>query len=361
MKKIVSIIIVFLLGFQLVPIVGQAAENMQYSVKANIPDNQIDKKLTYFDLRITPSQKQTITLIVSNSSDKEETIIISPNVAVTNQNGVIDYSKFESKLDSSFKVPLSSVISEKQEVTLAAKESKEVSFTLQMPKESFDGIILGGFYITKKESADKKEEEKNVQIKNNYSYVIGIKLRETDVEVKPEIVLNDIQPDLLNYRTVVTANLQNTKATMIKDLNVTAKVFKKGETTVLHETSKEGMSMAPNSNFDFPINWDNQPLDAGDYTLQLVAKSGDNEWKFEKDFVIDEKEVKPLNDEAVELEKAETNLLLPIILAIVATVALMAVIFYLLSRHKKKKEAEKKALLRKKKKKKKKKSKSKNN
>lgn len=61
--------------------------------------------------------------------------------------------------------------------------------------------------------------------------------------------------------------------------------------------------MAPNSNFDFPISWDNQSLEPGTYTLDMTAKSGENQWTFEEDFTISAKESKTLNTDAVELEK----------------------------------------------------------
>lgn len=218
MRKLYSLIVILLIGSLISPIIGRAEGSMAYSAKANIPENQINKTLTYFDLKMEPGQEQEITLTVSNSSDKQTTIILSPNIATTNQNGVIDYSQTKGKLDSTLKTPLSSVISKEQEVTLAPNETKQVPFTLKMPDKSFNGLLLGGFYVTKKEEAeDSKEAEKNVQIKNNYSYVIGIQLRESLEEVKPQLKMNQIKPALLNYRTAVTVNLQNTEATIIKE------------------------------------------------------------------------------------------------------------------------------------------------
>ena len=344
MKKVLLTLVVFLLGIQHMPLISHAEESMAYSVKANIPENQINKTLTYFDLKMDPNQKQEITLTVSNSSDEKATILITPNVAMTNQNGVIDYSQSKAKVDSSLKNPLTSIISPKQEVALEPKEKKEVAFTLQMPEKSFDGKILGGFYITKKEEDTKgKETDKNVQIKNKYSYVIGLQIRENTNEVKSAMKMNQIKPALLNYRTALTANLQNTEATIMKDLSVDAKVMKKGSTTAIHETSKKNLSMAPNSNFDFPINWDNKTLEPGKYTLQLVAKSNADEWKFEEDFEITSKESKSLNEEAVELEKAEPNWLLIILSVVGIVLILLALIGFLIYYYQKKKAAEKRA------------------
>ncbi|WP_413517957.1 DUF916 and DUF3324 domain-containing protein [Carnobacterium maltaromaticum] len=346
MKKIISILVVCLIGLQHMPMIGEAAETMAYSVKANIPENQINKTLTYFDLKMEPNQRQEITLTVSNSSDEKATILISPNVAMTNQNGVIDYSQVKKKFDSSLKNPVTSIISKEQEVTLEPKETKEVPFTLQMPEKEFDGLILGGFYISKKEGTAKtKDEEKDVQIKNKYSYVIGLQIRENTNEVKPVMELNEIKPILLNYRTAVTANLQNTEATIMKELIVDAKVMKKGSTKILHETKKEGLSMAPNSNFDFPINWDNQSLDTGDYVLQLNAQSGEEKWEFEKEFKISSKDSSDLNKEAVELEKTEPNWMLIISVVVGLVLVFILVLIFFINRYQKKKAAEKRARL----------------
>ncbi|MGO2962839.1 MAG: DUF916 and DUF3324 domain-containing protein [Carnobacterium maltaromaticum] len=345
MKKIFILAATILFGFTLYPIIGQAVEeNMAYSVKANIPENQINKEITYFDLKMEPNQKQEISLTVNNSSDQKTTLLISPNVAMTNQNGVIDYSQSKGKLDSSIKTPLTSIISEAQEVDLEPNQTKEVVFTIQMPGKEFDGTVLGGFYITKKEDVNKdKNKEETVQIKNKYSYVIGIQIRENVNEVKPVLKLNQIKPTLLNYRTAVTANLQNTEATLLKDLNVNAKVMKKGTSTVLHETSKKNLSMAPNSNFDFPINWDNQGLESGKYTLELVASANEEKWEFQQDFEISAKSSKDLNKEAVELEKNEPNWMLIIGLTIGGILVVTIMVSYFIYRHHKKKEAEKRA------------------
>lgn len=347
MKKILSIIVALLLGGQISPIIGQAEESMAYSVKANIPENQINKTLTYFDLKMEPGQEQEISLTVSNSSDKEASISISPNIAMTNQNGVIDYSQFKPKLDSTLEIPLNSIISGKQDVTLAPNETKQIPFTIKMPEKAFEGIILGGFYISKETINNSSKEEKDVQIKNNYSYVIGIQLRESLNEVTPELKLNKIKPALLNYRTAVTANLQNTEATLIKGLNVHAKIWKKGSSKILHEIKKTDLSMAPNSNFDFPISWDNQILEAGSYTLKLEASSGEHKWNFEEDFMISAKESRSLNKEAVELEKKDPDWFMIIVIVALITLIGIILISFFIYKYKKKKEAERQARLKK--------------
>lgn len=278
------------------------ANDMNFSVEANIPSNQIDKSQTYFDLKMKPGQKQDISITIKNGSDAEASFSVIPRTAVTNQNGVIDYGKDLPK-DSSLKYQFTDIVKGEMNYTLKPNETKKAVFHINMPKTSYKGIILGGFRIQKNQTENKSSEE-GVQIKNQYAYVIGAKLSESEVNVTPKVELNDIKPVLQNYHTAISVNLQNTEPVIISKLEVEAKVTKKNKKEVLHQAKKENMSMAPNSNFDFPISWDDKELSAGKYHLSLIArdKKG-NEWEFEKSFEIKEKETKKLNKEAVELKK----------------------------------------------------------
>ncbi len=99
--------------------------------------------------------------------------------------------------------------------------------------------------------------------------------------------MNDIKPGQVNARNVVTANLQNTKATMLKHLTVDAKVYTEKGKNILHETKKEDLRMAPNSNFDYAISWENKALEPGTYRLEMKATDGDQKWEWTKKFTIE--------------------------------------------------------------------------
>jgi hypothetical protein len=62
---------------------ASGAEGADYSVKAVLPDNQLDREKSFYDLRMKPGQKETIQLQVNNYSDKEQTYNISVNTAQT--------------------------------------------------------------------------------------------------------------------------------------------------------------------------------------------------------------------------------------------------------------------------------------
>ncbi|WP_270997629.1 DUF916 and DUF3324 domain-containing protein [Listeria seeligeri] len=309
MKKILAIIFASTLMVICIPNQpAKASENNSFSVKAILPENQASS-VTYFDLQMSPKQKQTIKVELTNQSDEEITIECLANTAVTNDMGYVDYSIPNTKPDKTLKYPFAEIVTEgANEITLKPNETKDWAATIQMPADKYDGIILGGLHFQEKkdEDAKKKSEEKDVQIKNEYAYVIGVKLTETPTVVKPELALNSIKPTTKNYRNVVEFNLQNTKATLVGGLSVDAKIYKKGNKEVLRESKRTDLSMAPNSNFDYNVDWENQALKPGKYQLHLVAKTADDTWEWTKDFTISSDDAKKANDTALGLEKDYT-------------------------------------------------------
>lgn len=296
-------LVIFVLTLNLFSGVNVWANDMNYSVKAQIPVNQVDKKLTYFDLQVTPNMEQELKVSVTNSSKEKAIIKLEANNALTNSNGVIEYTKHGAKPDSSLRYPFESLIVDpEQKVILKSGETKDVTFHLHMPKNSIKGMILGGIHITK-EDEKSDNNKKNVTIQNMYSYVIGVKIRENLVEENPTLTLNRIKPTLLNYRTAICANLQNPTPVLMHKVNIDADVRKKNSNNVLHQVKNKQINIAPNTNFDFPIPWENQEIEPGVYTLTMHITSNQGQWDFKKDFVIKGNDVKNVNNEAVEVQR----------------------------------------------------------
>lgn len=313
MKKIVGFLsIIFVVGL----FYGNTvfAEEMSYSVQAILPENQ-KTDVSYFDLHMTPSKEQELKLKLINYADRPSTIAVIPRDAFTNNNGMVDYSVDKPLLDKSMKHSLTDLVSEKQIVTLNPKEEKEIQFHLKMPSDSFDGEILGGFFVQEvndkepsKDSNESKQEQKNasgVQLSNRFSYTIGVKLSETDTIVKPEIKLGDIKAGLTNGRTAFLATLRNVQSATLKKATVEAKVYQKDQ--LIYTTKTEKLAMAPHSVFDYNVSLENEEIRAGEYTLKLEVTSGEEKWAFTKEFDVEQKEAEKLNEEAVDVVKQPTN------------------------------------------------------
>ncbi|MDZ5759246.1 DUF916 and DUF3324 domain-containing protein [Carnobacterium maltaromaticum] len=329
MKKI-TLLLLFMATMVWFPINGHASD-IPFSVRTILPENQLNKKVTYFDLLLSENQEQEIQLELTNSSDAEQKVKVEPNNATTNSNGVIEYKKVDKKKDSSMKYGLTDIISPAQEILLAPHEVKKISFKLKMPNEKMNGVILGGFYVSKltTDSASEKKDE-GVQLKNEFSYVVGVQVRQNENLVKPNLKLNNVKAGLKNYRTSILANLQNDQPTILKNLKVDVSIYKQGASEVLYSQKSEEMSVAPNSNFDYPIDLKNAEIIPGQYVLKGTASSGEQTWNLEKEFVIDNKVAKESNKEAVELVDAKPDYQTLLLIIVVANVVIIGILIYFL-------------------------------
>ena len=75
------------------------------------------------------------------------------------------------------KIPFSKIAKVKKETKIPAKSTITLDVNVEMPNESFDGVILGGLYFKEKENDKEKKSAKEVQIENKYAYAIGVVLR----------------------------------------------------------------------------------------------------------------------------------------------------------------------------------------
>ncbi|KQL33082.1 cell surface protein [Bacillus sp. FJAT-25509] len=312
-----------------------SAAEMNFAVSAVIPSNQIDQSKTYFDLRMKPGQKQILEVQIKNDTDKNIVVEAKANSVITNSSGIADYSISNPKVDDTLEIPFTNIAKVKKETKIPAKSEATVEITIEMPKQQFDGVILGGLNFSEKEDVEEANKKNdNLQINNKYAYVIGVVLRETDKVIKPDLKLNGIQPKIVNARNVVTANIQNIKPAMLKNLSVDAKVFTEQGKKILHETKKENLRMAPNSNFDYAMDWGDRALESGNYRLEMKATDGEKSWKWTRIFTIKDKSAEEFKTSDLEKDRKMWYL-------IGGTLSLLLVILmFILSRRLKKIEKE---------------------
>ncbi|WP_221636273.1 DUF916 and DUF3324 domain-containing protein [Listeria fleischmannii] len=333
-KYFVGITTIFMILLA-IPSIHVSAEDVDYSVQAIIPDNQIDKKQGYFDLKMQPKMKQRLQIKVFNSSNHEITIKQNVTYASTNKSGMIDYSNKPFKeADKSLEVPLPTIAKISDDtIKIPASSTSSISVDIEMPEQRFDGMILGAVEFTQVSEKNTEKKESGLSIENEYSYIVGVKLSETTKKITPNLNLLDVKAGLNNYRTSVSAVLQNDQPAILDNLSVNAKVYKKGEKKVLHKAAKSDLKMAPNSNFPYAIDWENQPLEPGTYVLKLSADNGEQDWNFTKEFKIGDN-AKDLNKKAVDVEK--NYLWWWIIGGAIAAILLFLIIWIILRRKKKK-------------------------
>lgn len=324
------------------------ASELKFSVVPIIPENQIDKQKTYFDLKVIPETEQT--LVIQLKNDTDQVVIVEPTVktATTNVNGVVEYGKSNSEPDETIKHKIENLVKpEEKEVEIPAHGTSDLHLKVTIPKEGFDGVLAGGITLKEKEEegTDKKEEKaagQNLAIENKYAYVVAIVLKENDTPVVSKLTLNKVEPTQVNSRNAIAATIQNTQPKYMNKLKITAKVMPKGKAEVLYESETEDMQMAPNTSFSYPITLQGKELKPGKYTLDLVAESKGEKWHFTEDFEIEKDVANELNKLDVTIKK--DNMWLYIAIGIVLLLIAVAIVIYMIRRKLKAKEREVAAL-----------------
>lgn len=284
-------IIACIWGLLCSPVIVSAEETAEvdFAIKAVIPDNQTEGDHTYFDLMMKASQKQTIEVEIWNLKNQEIQIEAQVCSATTNQNGVIEYGKRDGLPDDTLSHQMEDIISCDSLITVPANDTTRFELDIQMPEEKYEGLLVGGvtFQLAGNGESEEADSTDGLAIQNTYSYVIGIVLRESEKELQPQLLLNDVSYEKEGDTPTISANIQNIVAAYVNDLEVEARITRKGTTGTLYQTTKEDMRMAPNSNMDFQIDLNGSSLNDGAFTLYVNAKTDDREWCWEKDFTID--------------------------------------------------------------------------
>ncbi|AUI71775.1 hypothetical protein LAL01_21720 [Companilactobacillus alimentarius] len=205
----------------------KAAPDKSYAIQAILPDNQINKDESYFDLKITPKKEQTLKVLIANTGSKSIKVTAEINNAYTADSGVIGYDKYDAKLYKSKLPSLTSLVDgqRKQTVNLKTGENKTVEFKVKSPDSEYAGIILGGVTTTASVSPT---ESKNINIKNQVRYVKGVVLRSKDDGVMPKMHLTTAAPKAVAGSTGIAYTLDNTAPININKVSLEAKIKHNG-------------------------------------------------------------------------------------------------------------------------------------
>lgn len=322
--------LLFTLMLGLFPVIGQAEEGtLNFYVTPEFPDSQVEGSSSYFDLNLSAGETEHLALKLQNASNDSIRVQVTPHTAYTNVHGVVEYGQDAKEPDPSLSHSLDELIDPSEIIELAGNETKTISVPLHMPQESFEGFLAGGLRIA--QVKDEPEESPNngegVAIKNEFAYVIGVVVSNARNSVQPDLELLDVFADQLNYRNVISANLQNFTPAFINQLAVEATVQRDGEDDILYKASEEMMQMAPNSNFNFPIPLEGDSFRSGEYVLKLKATSGEEEWSWERTFIIETEDARSFNRSDVTID---TNTNWWMVGSIVLGILLLGVILYLL-------------------------------
>ncbi|MGM9903012.1 MAG: DUF916 and DUF3324 domain-containing protein [Enterococcus sp.] len=321
------------------PVFVNAEEaNLNFYVTPEFPESQLEGSEQYFNLNAEPGSTEKLSLKLQNADDKTKAILITPHTAFTNVMGVVEYGKDAEEADPTLPYSLAELMETPEPIELAGNETKIVEIPLTLPKEAFEGFLAGGLRISevREEKEEEATDEEGVAIKNEFAYVVGVVVSNSRSSVQPDLELLDVFADQLNYRNVISANLQNFTPTFVNRLKVEATVQKEGEKAILYQASQEQMQMAPNSNFNFPISLAGDRFQSGDYVLKLKATSGEEEWEWERTFTIEADEARRLNRQDVTIDSSVNWWMVGSLILLFLLAVVLSYIFYRKNRENKK-------------------------
>jgi len=323
-------------------------DNLGYVVSLVQPKSQIDPNKSYFYIQTEPGIEQELEVRIKSTKKENVKIKISATDAFTGDSGTIEYTDKKEKLGETLQNPVSSLVKiDTPEITIGNFEEKKVMVRLTPPKEHYEGVKMGAL-VFKLDVG-----EKSSGVATEFAYRTGFLISESGDEFNngQTLELTSAKAAIKRGKKMVLANLKNPEPKVLEDLNITAMMVRKGTDNVIKQKTVQNYSMAPNSQFDFEMDWGIENLPSGTYTLKLEAENGNKEWNLSKDFTISNKEAKEMNEQSVF--KIVTPMWIKIVTVIMAFITMMNGVITIVRRKKWEKKWKKLRLKKKKKNKKK--------
>ncbi|WP_368545481.1 DUF916 domain-containing protein [Enterococcus faecalis] len=343
LKVILSSFILILWGVSVMPISVNSESNakqLSYEVKPLFENQKNDQVLDYFYFETVPNEQKKISIEIKNNANEKQTFNVEFNRANTNGNGMIDYSLNKKIKDSegTNKIDIQQLVNNpKQKVIVEANSSKIVTFYLKLPDYSYEGILLGGIYITvdNNKGLERDKQKDGIKLEPSLAYAIAVMIQE-EIPYKggSQLDVDSLSINEKDNQSVLRIDMSNPKPNILNKVNMNIKIYKEGENTVYSEITKDNMNFAPEDWFSLEIPWSKKELRKGRYVAKLEFISGKDKWLFEKKFFITQKEVNKIEDKLVLQDKYTNVKLLIYLLTLVLIILSIIVVLLILNRKK---------------------------
>jgi len=294
-KLTVAIVLALMIAALTIPVAA-----MDFQVLPELPDNQRHNDSTFFDLLVTPGQRQNLVIEIRNISDNDIVVLVETITASTGRNGQINYTS-RGELDETLRFSFEDLVTLPQDhFEVPALSSIEVAIDLEVPNEWFDGAILGSIRVLRE--ATQEERDEGGMIVNQFASVTAVRLvtREDAEEIPVDLALGEITAELINYRASIVVPIRNLQPRIIQGARATARIFPLGANQPIFEYNLERLDFAPNSVFPFSfVDREGYGIEAGDYTAVIEVEHEGEVWSFNQDFHITAQAAATVNESAV--------------------------------------------------------------
>ncbi|MBU8906029.1 DUF916 domain-containing protein [Desertibacillus haloalkaliphilus] len=270
---------------------------MPFSVEPVYPDNQTPGIQGYFSLDVTPEDTQALRVNITNNREEEVVVNLRPANGYTNPRGGMLY---ETDLDSentvilSDEVKLAEHIHVVESITIPARETEEVEIELNVPNRE-EGTLLGGIIFSshgltaeeEERMAQEDEEEASFSIRTETAIAMAMQLNFPQ-SIEPQFSIGEagflpteaqVYIEMLNEADSIQDNFTGEYEVM----NVDGDVLFAGEFGPF--------KMAPSTRIRYPIDWQAETLEPGDYSVRIAADVNQEEIVEQREFTIDDEEI----------------------------------------------------------------------
>ena len=180
MKKAIFCIAAFV-AMLMTPAAHVFASELNFAAKAQMPDNQVNKGVSYFDIKMDQGAKQALHVDLRNDTEKEVAVDVGIASATTNINGVVEYGQNAIKPAKSLAFNMKDYVKTPAQVKIPAKGSTVLNLDVTMPSKPLHGVMAGGITLKEHQPGDQaaKDAGKGVAINNRFSYVIGLLMQQS--------------------------------------------------------------------------------------------------------------------------------------------------------------------------------------
>ena len=303
-----------------------------FYVEANLPENQNDPNVGYFDLIMEPNMKQTISFDVVNEGDQPMRASINFQNGTTTLNAEKSYIHDEEP-DASMKHPMKTMaILKTDAVVIPAHQSSTIYVDITAPSSTFDGVSVGGFSITADtidETATEAAKSKgDIQIKSRTTYLIALQIRMSETPVAKNLNYIKSATEVVDLKPQFVSYIQNDRAVVMNDISINGTVTAEGSDQPVARIQKQVGGILPNTQFPIAYPIHSQKLEPGTYLIDLEIKSGSDHWSWKEIHTVEPETAEAVNEGSVIA--AQTNWLLVLVVGLLLVILiLLLVILYM--------------------------------
>ena len=296
--KFILSIAVFL-ALTLVPVFSTGAGG-GFSVSPVFPENQNPRNQSVFDLMVEPGSRYYFYVAIIATSDEDAFVEVNITTAVTNSNGVIDYSPRQEGVSHIFGYMVS-IPMHYREMRVPGGGTVLLPLTLDVPEGDFHGIKLGAVHF--RQVLSEEDIAAAGMIAHRFAHVVPIMISQFDEPVAVEFGLGEVRAELINGVAHIVADILHPNLRVTRDTVIAASIYPQGADVPIFSISNKSADFAPDTVMPLVFrDTGGYGVIAGNYVAVVEIKRADVRWDFEAYFAIQIAEAEAINTEAVNVQ-----------------------------------------------------------